>query len=145
MPIDFTNMGEGICRDSLDQPYDHVWLNGQSSNIDDAVAWCRTAAAYTYGLVGVQIGHGIWHCHYDNGSIDSITTGAFNPTASDLSIGYSGTGQVKSEYVAGYYCYRNDVSMGEIAVTRIRFCISLTHSLLSFSPLPMQELSQAYI
>jgi hypothetical protein len=102
-------VGPGVCLDSSGKGYDFAKSYGSQINtITAAGDWCTSATNYKSKLVGVTIGNGDWYCWYDKGAIDNTKTTDFKPTASIISRGYSGTGEVMTTYGASdYTCYKN--------------------------------------
>jgi hypothetical protein len=107
----FIYMGEGICADSNGKVYDQVYLGQKPKDINAAINWCKTATAYIPGLVGVSVGNGWWHCHYDNGSLSSIDPKSeFTPTATVFSVTAIGTGAVATIVAKDLHaCFKNEV------------------------------------
>ena len=111
----FTKLdGYGYCRDDQNRRYDRVIRNIDSDDPNAALEWCLSASQYVNGLVGFSIDSGSdkWYCWYNNGSINSISTGDFNPAANGgKNSGYSGTGSVdRVDGSSGVTCYSHVVS-----------------------------------
>jgi hypothetical protein len=107
----------GLCigsNGSNETLYGHAYLSGRSTSdvidIDAVIAWCLTATAYVPSLVGVVMGveDGVWGCLYDNGSIDDMEKGDFNPPVEDIWTDGNASGAIVGTIgKTSYLCLKN--------------------------------------